>query len=123
MDEVLGPQDGRKRIYSDTLGEFGIATILGAELSDTRVISEASRGWRGDRVVVVREEEGGYEVVWLSRWDTPRDAREFCSAYREMLQTKYGVTGDAATMKLSDSKRVATETRDQTVVVTIFLRD
>jgi hypothetical protein len=121
--EVLNGRDDRKGVYSDTLGEFGIATILGTELSDSRVVSEASRGWRGDRVVVVREKDGSSEVVWLSEWDTVEDARQFLTAYRELLQKRYRSSGHAMNMKLSESRSVTMEMRGTSVFVSFSLRE
>lgn len=49
-----------------------------------------SAGWDGDRLdVFVRGEQSGY--VWVSRWDTRRDAVEFATAYRHVLAGNGGV--------------------------------
>jgi PGF-CTERM protein len=46
----------------------------------------ASAGWAGDRVFPYRNagfDQGGY--VWVTRWDTALDARQFETAYRDVL--------------------------------------
>lgn len=47
-------------------------------------VSRPSAGWVDDRLYVYANgDRRGY--VWKIRWETPRDAREFASAYRQML--------------------------------------
>jgi hypothetical protein len=46
-----------------------------------------SAGWAGDRVVPYRNgDRFGY--VWVTSWDTDRDARQFLRAYREILANR-----------------------------------
>jgi hypothetical protein len=121
--EVLDGRDVRKGLYSDTLGEFGIATILGTENLGPRTASEAARGWRGDRAVVIRAKEGVSEVIWLSQWDTVQDAKQFLTAYRALLQKKYPGSGDAMSMQLSQSKSVSMEMQGRSVLIAVSLRE
>jgi hypothetical protein len=44
-------------------------------------------GWGGDSLVVY-EDDGSYGYVWRSTWDTREDAREFATAYRDLLDSK-----------------------------------
>jgi hypothetical protein len=44
----------------------------------------ASAGWAGDSVVPYRNGDR-YGYVWRTRWDSPGDAREFATAYRDLL--------------------------------------
>ncbi|MFB6130466.1 MAG: Hvo_1808 family surface protein [Salinigranum sp.] len=50
--------------------------------------SKPSAGWANDRVFPYRKAAGGgsqYGYVWVTRWDSPSDARQFQSAYRKIL--------------------------------------
>jgi len=79
---------------ADTVGEASIYAMF----FDNDVIpredvysyeSDPSEGWAGDALVPYtdgneNDSEGAY--VWKTRWDTERDAREFVSAYRDLLR-------------------------------------
>ncbi|WP_435362248.1 Hvo_1808 family surface protein [Haloarchaeobius sp. DFWS5] len=49
--------------------------------------SDPSAGWAGDRIVPYQK-NGEYGYVWVTQWDTERDAREFFEAYRDVLDSK-----------------------------------
>lgn len=88
-----------------TLGEASLATMFAYTLYDDRdgsLVSrdeflrqdgpgpeltydlEPSSGWGGDRLYAYRNgDETGY--VWRIAWDSSAEAREFASAYRELL--------------------------------------
>jgi len=90
LTEVLHPEKGDGRLYSDTIGEFGIATILTSKTSESGREQGGAQGWRGDRAVLLPNEGAGSRVVWLSVWDTPQDANEFASAYRRVFSSEQG---------------------------------
>jgi hypothetical protein len=48
-------------------------------------------GWGGDRLVAY-ENDGAYGYVWKTTWDTEGDAREFASAYRDLLESRDATT-------------------------------
>jgi len=78
----------------DTVGEASIyAMFVDNGVVSTDDIysyeSDPSEGWAGDALVPYtdgdeNDSEGAY--VWKTRWDTERDAREFASAYRDLLR-------------------------------------
>jgi hypothetical protein len=92
--------------WADTIGELQVGVLLnefrgGGNLEKTmRLMSlsggvafhgtaeRASEGWDGDRVQSYYGPEGRTALVWVSRWDSKRDAREFAAAYREGLAYK-----------------------------------
>lgn len=78
---LAGHVAGRTVLFSDTLGEFGVSSLLGMFETDRQMASKAAAGWGGDRVVVLspREEQ---RVVWMLHWDTGKDAREFFDRYQ-----------------------------------------
>lgn len=76
--------------YRDTIGEFGISTLLASGSGDPDAAAEAASGWGGDRLIIVRDGSGAQRMRWLTRWDTPKDAAEFFERYRTNLQQRFG---------------------------------
>jgi hypothetical protein len=58
----------------DTLGELEIGVYFGLA-SDEPSAQRAARGWAGDRVYIFRGERGA-AAVWVTSWDSERDAIE-----------------------------------------------
>lgn len=67
--------------HSNTIGELQMS-VLFRDLGDG-LEPAAWEGWDGDRFLVA-ECAGALEFVWLTAWDTDRDAREFEVAYGEI---------------------------------------
>jgi len=81
---------------ADTVGEASIYAMF----VDNRVVSVSaadfyayestpSEGWAGDSLVPYTDGDGDEEdaYVWETRWDSTSDAREFASAYRDLLRS------------------------------------
>lgn len=77
-----------EREYVDTVGEFSISALLANYATDKKASTEAAAGWGGDRVAVYRKGATRW-VVWLTNWDTERDAQEFLRAFRASLATRF----------------------------------
>jgi hypothetical protein len=78
--------DGWTQIGDNTLGEFGIRTLLRERVGLFQA-QLAARGWMGDRFhVYERSPTGPVGVIWVSRWETEQDAREFEAAYRAVAR-------------------------------------
>jgi hypothetical protein len=98
---------------SDTVGEASIFAMFwyqarssGAETVDPRGLfqtegdydtynyaADPSAGWANDRVFPYHKGAGAsaeYGYVWVTEWDTERDAREFLTAYRAVLRAQGG---------------------------------
>jgi hypothetical protein len=81
---------------ADTVGEASVYAMFvanGVVDPENRYAyrSRPSAGWGGDALVPYRSDaadpgEGGY--VWVTAWDTERDAREFHEAYRDLLERR-----------------------------------
>ncbi|GGL58452.1 hypothetical protein GCM10009039_15820 [Halocalculus aciditolerans] len=105
-DEATGGWETFPRQGSDTVGEASIYSMFwyqsyttDAGVVDTGSLYEnqgpydsfnyssaPSAGWAGDSVVPYRNPtvgEDGY--VWVTEWDSERDASQFASAYRDVL--------------------------------------
>lgn len=96
--------------YSDTLGEFAISTLLASSARRKIDAVEAAKGWGGD-LVVVRGKAEDLCLVWVTKWDSVKDADEF----RKELLFKFGKEGkDGAEVKLE--KGVVYRTAPDTVI-------
>ena len=94
---------------SDTVGEASMYAMFwyqarqtGANTVNPRAITNTpnpydtynysappTAGWGNDRVFPYRKDVGSdtkYGYVWKTRWDTPKDARQFRRAYLEMIR-------------------------------------
>jgi hypothetical protein len=77
---------GWRLALEDTHGE--LVTRVWLELGvDTAAAEQAAAGWGGDRVGLYVGPDGAWAVVWLTRWDTPADAREFATGARQVAAT------------------------------------
>jgi len=84
---------------TDTLGEVSVYTMLvHSEAVDveepTRYDHPSSEGWAGGQMALY-ERNGEFGYVWETAWETPTDAEQFASAYRDALGANGGVaTGE-----------------------------
>jgi hypothetical protein len=109
-DLSVGPLEGWRQVWDDTLGEYGLMTLLSRYLPEAEARGSV-KGWRGDRVQVYEEKDNhrllavGYVV-----FDGESTADDFFKTYREFLATKYEIdqfrrtddTIDWATVKDAD---------------------
>lgn len=72
---------GWKLALQDTQGELVIRIWLETAVpADTA--ATAAQGWGGDRIGLYRGPNDAWAVVWLTRWDSAADSREFEAAAR-----------------------------------------
>lgn len=79
---------GWVEVYRDGMGEADTRLFLREFLDDRERADAAARGWDGDAYRLV-EGPGGEVLVWVSRWDAPREADEFAAAARRAFATRY----------------------------------
>ena len=85
--------DGYEQVWDDTMGEYGLLTLLSQYLPEEEA-RNAVKGWRGDRVQVYGEKSShrllalGYVI-----FDSESSADQFFRSYREFLNAKYAVDG------------------------------
>ena len=73
----------------NVVGEFGITVLLGPLVGQTRA-EQAAQGWNGDRLLVADEDPKGQRTLaWVTKWETPRDARAFAEALEEALKVRF----------------------------------
>lgn len=76
--------------FEDTLGEFGIATLLQPVLGDDQA-NAAAAGWNGDRLVITENENATRrDFIWVLAGDTETDADELEAALREAFLNAAG---------------------------------
>lgn len=75
-------------LFTDTVGEFVIASLLGDALSSQARGEACAQGWRRDRIAVFKDGDER-TLSWMSEWDSEEEAREFSECYREMLKGRY----------------------------------
>ncbi len=76
-----------------TLGELTIRILAERFLDHARATTVAA-GWDGDRLIAVSHDDR-LALVWLSSWDTERDATEFFTAWSTIVATRH--PGNATT--------------------------
>lgn len=72
----------------NTLGEMGFQTIFKDLMGDKKLV--ACAGWDGDRIHSYEVKDAKKSsVVWYTTWDSKKDAKEFATAYKDLLCKKY----------------------------------
>jgi hypothetical protein len=78
---------------ADTLNPQGLFETE-SDYDTYNYAAEPSAGWGNDRVFPYHRGSGAsaeYGYVWVTEWDTERDAQEFLRAYRALLRGQGGV--------------------------------
>ena len=83
-------------VHSDGLGELEIRIWLQEHLEDRELAVVAATGWDGDVYRLLDGPEGEV-LVWVSAWDSERDASEFERAARASQTARYAAGSGRAT--------------------------
>jgi hypothetical protein len=86
-------------VYADDLGELEIRVLLREFLPDREAADRAAAGWDGDAFRLL-DAPSGEVFVWVSVWDSDRDALEFERAVASALAARYGDDPAAAGRQL-----------------------
>lgn len=81
---------GWTRLIDDSLGEAGIAALLGCSLTNLNRGEHVADGWDGDRVALYQGADGRRMLGWALAWDTPKEARRFARAWVEERRVVHG---------------------------------
>ena len=74
---------------SNVMGELNIRILFDIYLGKKRSF-KPSAGWGGDRYAVYKNVKDSSSIlVWMSTWDTEKDAEEFFAAYKNIINKKY----------------------------------
>jgi hypothetical protein len=74
---------GWQRLTDDTVGEAGMAALLGSQLKNLDRGLRLARGWEGDRAALYEGPRGARLLAWASSWDSPSAAQRFARACAE----------------------------------------
>jgi len=83
LGKLLG--EGAEELYQNTLGEYSASLVLRGLGANKGAAAKAVTGWDGDRFAGFRAADGRVVLVWLTTWDSERDAQEFREAYGPLL--------------------------------------
>lgn len=76
--------------YSDIFGEYQAQLALREYLTEEKA-ERATAGWDGDRIRLLRHEDGKLALQWDTIWDDAAEAREFRDHYAELIRLKYKI--------------------------------
>jgi 2-amino-4-hydroxy-6-hydroxymethyldihydropteridine diphosphokinase len=93
LDFDRDPPDGWTVAYEDGLGEFDTRMFLREFLTDRQLADNAAAGWAGDRYRLL-DGPAGESLVWVSRWDSEADARDFAAAAQRAFRARHDGTTD-----------------------------
>ncbi|GEM_PF-1055806 len=113
--------EGWKKLEENTLGELQLKLVFNSIFPSANR-SAAYEGWGGDTYRIYTRDKELF-AIWLTVWDTPKDANEFFDGYAKLLKKKYddlkikketkGFILEGATGK----GIVSMETRDKMVLI------
>ncbi len=87
---IIPPEmpSGYEVLLENTLGELGIAIVLGGHLK-RRYQPSMAAGWDGDRILLIRSADDPEPILlWFTTWDTEKDAKEFTTGAMTMYRER-----------------------------------
>ena len=112
LDFDQPPPEGWTVAYEDGLGEFDIRTFLREFLADRQLADNAASGWAGDRYRLLYGPDGE-SLIWISRWDSEADARDFAAAAQRAFRARHAGSEDrSVSVRLLDRNTVRIEDAD-----------
>ena len=87
--------EGWKQKAGDSLGEAGMAVLLGCSFHSLGGGEWLADGWDGDRVALYESPDGRHLLVWASVWDSEMAARRFAGAWLNQRQALHHASADA----------------------------
>ncbi len=95
-----------KPVYTDTVGEFFISTLLGTWLP-AHEASRAASAWRGDRAALYEKKDGSGEILlWDTRWASEEDSRKFLDNLKRAysIRLKKEAAAEQGLVRFNDTK-------------------
>jgi hypothetical protein len=80
-------QAGWQVVEESTLGELTVQ-VLGDQFLGHERAQAMAAGWGGDRLLALGHDDD-LAIIWLTAWDSERDAAEFFSGYGAILAAKH----------------------------------
>jgi len=105
FDGIKFQFDGADPIFSNTVGMFGIRSLLETFIGQSEEGEpRAGSGWAGDRFHVFAAGNQDLHAVWLSEWDDGAAADRFVEMMRAASEVRIGMTPED-TMEREDAFR------------------
>ncbi|HHI79493.1 MAG TPA: hypothetical protein ENK02_05900 [Planctomycetes bacterium] len=91
-ESILETLGGGSLLGEETLGEILCAILARPQnkklnpmlMNSARFwTNKASEGWGGDRLFMLKDKAGKKGIVWITLWDSRKDAEEFAEAYKK----------------------------------------
>jgi hypothetical protein len=96
---------GWDEVLTDGLGELETRLLLREFLPERETADRAAEGWDGDRYRLLDGPQGE-AFLWVTVWDTERDALEFAQGVRAALDARYGGDPGAAGRRVTVERGV-----------------
>ena len=106
-------EDSWKHLGGNCLGELQTSIMLKRVVGGSR----AAVGWDGDKYEVFRRDDGKLGMIFVSIWDSEKDAQEFATAYESFREQDPFQTQEVFA---NDSKRIVEQTEDRVYIVEGF---
>ncbi len=98
---------GWKQTSLDSVGEAGLAVLLGCQFKNLNRGLESARGWDGDHVALYEGSSGHRLVLWASSWDSTNAAGRYVGAWMKERQAAH-----QAVITKTGSNRIEWESPD-----------
>lgn len=95
--------EGCRPVFENSVGELQMRILL-QEAASGEPLPALWEGWDGDRYLAVRCGERR-ALLWLTTWDSPRDAEEFASGYAALAERLAARAGLTAPLRVERSGR------------------
>ncbi len=90
-------------VFQNVMGELQLRSWLSDLGLKRRDRTRTHKGWDGDRYALFGRDDAPDALVWISEWDSPKDAAEFAEAARSAVQKHHQGTSPGQTTETSDA--------------------
>jgi hypothetical protein len=88
-------------VFTDTIGEFAVSTLLRAWLSPQQA-ADAASGWGGDKLVLYQIDDSSKVILlWHTAWDDQKEAQEFFDGFVQAYSVRFSKTPIKTSTKVS----------------------
>ncbi|MDQ7779198.1 MAG: hypothetical protein RDV41_05760 [Planctomycetota bacterium] len=102
LDELVGTD--WKELDDNVVGQFALDIVMHEFFETSARIRNVAKGWDGDNYRIFDNPKAGRVLlVWLTTWDTEKDAGQFFEVYGELIPKKYK---DAKSAKSDEKLKV-----------------
>ena len=100
----------------DRLGEYFIQVYLARWIGWDEAV-QASEGWNGDKACYYEDGDGGFLLVWVTMWDSSKDAKEYLEALTHALGEAGGVKVSAELWRIGETYMAVKSSNDKVTLI------